>query len=92
LLHVFGTAANEQLPAVRRSARKFVEHWHRPDLKPTFNMEGVILQTVAPPEAVLLIRQPEDYYDEGEVIAATAVRYSSPIAGRIAAAPRRLMP
>jgi hypothetical protein len=29
---------------------------------------GVILKTVAPPEAVLLIRKPEDYYDEGEVV------------------------
>jgi hypothetical protein len=23
---------------------------------------------VAPPEAILLIRQPQDYYDEGEVV------------------------
>jgi hypothetical protein len=30
--------------------------------------EGVILQTLAPPEAILLIRPPEDYYDEEEVI------------------------
>jgi hypothetical protein len=30
--------------------------------------EGVILQTLAPPEAILLIRKPEDYYDEGEVV------------------------
>jgi len=30
--------------------------------------EGVILQTSAPREAVVLIRKPEDYYDEGEVV------------------------
>jgi hypothetical protein len=28
----------------------------------------VVLQTLAPPEAVLLMRKPEDFYDEGEVI------------------------
>jgi len=28
----------------------------------------VVLRTEAPPEAVLLIRQPEDFYDEGEVV------------------------
>jgi hypothetical protein len=28
----------------------------------------VILSTVAPPPAVLLIRKPEDFYDEGEVV------------------------
>ena len=30
--------------------------------------QGMILQTSAPCEAVLLIRKPEDYYDEGEVV------------------------
>ncbi len=30
--------------------------------------QGVLLRTVAPPDAVLLIRPPEGYYDEGEVI------------------------
>jgi hypothetical protein len=45
-------------------ARKFAEHWAQPAL----NEGGVILKTVAPPEAILLIRQPEDYYDEGEVV------------------------
>ena len=29
---------------------------------------GVLLETVATPEAVLLVRRPEDYYDEGEVV------------------------
>jgi hypothetical protein len=29
---------------------------------------GVVLRTCAPPAAVLLIRQPEEYYDEGEVV------------------------
>jgi hypothetical protein len=27
-----------------------------------------VLKTVVPPDAVLLTRQPEDYYDEGEVV------------------------
>ena len=36
---------------------------------PAVVTEGVILQTLAPPEAIMLIRQPEDYYDEGEVVA-----------------------
>jgi hypothetical protein len=51
-------------------ARKFAANWAQPmpasytDL-PTL---GVILQTEAPPEAILLVRQPEDYYDEGEVV------------------------
>jgi hypothetical protein len=31
-------------------------------------LEGVIVQTLAPPEAILLIRKPEKYYDEEEVI------------------------
>lgn len=30
---------------------------------------GVVLETIAPPEAILLIRRPEGYYDEGEVVA-----------------------
>jgi hypothetical protein len=28
----------------------------------------VILEPLAPPEAILLVRQPEDYYDEGEIV------------------------
>lgn len=47
-------------------ARKFAEKWARP--VPGIKTEGVILKTIAPPEATLLIRQPEDYYDEGEVV------------------------
>jgi hypothetical protein len=31
--------------------------------------EGVVLQTLAPCEAILLIRQPDDYHDEREVVA-----------------------
>ena len=31
-------------------------------------LEGVILQTLAPPEAILLSRKPEKYYGEEEVI------------------------
>jgi hypothetical protein len=45
-------------------ARMFAEHWARPVL----GIEGVILKTIAPPEAILLIQQPGDYYDESEVI------------------------
>jgi hypothetical protein len=47
-------------------ARTFAEHWSQDGLSAEF--QGVVLQTEAPPEAVLLIRQPEDYYDEGEVV------------------------
>jgi hypothetical protein len=53
-------------------ARDFAERWARP-LRPIFPEQlpihgGVILQTVVSPDAVLLIREPEDYYDEGEVV------------------------
>jgi len=48
-------------------ARKFAERWATP--VPGVVTEGVILQTLAPPEAIMLIRQPEDYYDEEEVVA-----------------------
>ena len=46
------------------TARSFAEHWSQARL----TNDGVILQTLAPPEVVLLIRQPEKYYDEGEVV------------------------
>jgi hypothetical protein len=54
-------------------ARTFAEHWSQPvppfpSANPLPPMRGVILRTVAPPEAILLIRQPEEYYDEGEVV------------------------
>lgn len=29
---------------------------------------GVVLETIAPPDAILLVREPEDYYDESEVV------------------------
>jgi hypothetical protein len=45
-------------------ARKFAEHWASPEL----SSSGVLLQTEVPPAAVLLTREPEDYYDEGEVV------------------------
>jgi hypothetical protein len=32
------------------------------------NLRGVILRTRAPADAILLIRPPEDYFDEGEVV------------------------
>jgi hypothetical protein len=46
-------------------ARHFAANWEHPELKPP--MRGVVLQTLAP-DAVLLMRKPEDFYDEGEVI------------------------
>lgn len=46
----------------REIARKFAENWAK------FPPGGVVLRTVAPPEAILLVREPEDYYDEGEVV------------------------
>jgi hypothetical protein len=45
-------------------AHKFAEHWAQPSIEST----GIVLKTLASPEAVLLTRQPEDYYDEGEVV------------------------
>jgi hypothetical protein len=42
------------------------EHWTRFALKK--DDWGIVLKTLAPPEAVLLIRKPEDYHDEGEVV------------------------
>jgi hypothetical protein len=45
-------------------AANFAAHWQQPDI----SIESVVLQTLAPPKAILLIRKPEDYYDEGEVV------------------------
>ena len=46
-------------------AATFATHWEQPEL----GSESVILQTVAPPGAVLLIRPREEGdYDEGEVV------------------------
>ena len=36
--------------------------------QPTARFAGVVLESVAPPTAILLIRQPEDWYDEGEIV------------------------
>jgi hypothetical protein len=44
-------------------ARTFAENWA--SLKESV---PVVLRAEVPPEAVLLIRQPEDFYDEGEVV------------------------
>lgn len=44
----------------RTIARKFAERWRDPN--------GVVFETLAPPNAVLLIRKPENHYDEGEVV------------------------
>jgi hypothetical protein len=43
-------------------ARSFGEHWKQ------ISPGGVILRTVAPSEAILLVRENVDYYDEGEVV------------------------
>ena len=45
-------------------ARRFAEHWEKPEL----NSKGVLLRATVPAKAVLLVRQPEDYFDEGEVV------------------------
>jgi hypothetical protein len=45
-------------------AREFAEQRTHPE----FQVEGVVLQAVVPAEAILLVRKPEDYYDEGEVV------------------------
>jgi len=53
------------------TARTFAEHWSQPIShvsEPRHDFQGVVLRTLAPCDAVLLIRQPEDYYDEGEVV------------------------
>jgi hypothetical protein len=43
-------------------ARAFAEHWV------TADRQSVVLETVAPGESILLVREQEGYYDEGEVI------------------------
>jgi hypothetical protein len=47
-------------------ARNFAENWVDPD----FGIEGILLKTCAPQEAILLMRQRWDdgYYDEDEVV------------------------
>jgi hypothetical protein len=50
----------------RETARNFAEQ-RRPDCGQK-DPGGVILRTIAPREAVLLIRKRVDYYDEGEVV------------------------
>jgi hypothetical protein len=52
-------------------ARKFTEHWAQAQAMADASLKldgGVILKTTAAAEAVLLIREPCDYYDEGEVV------------------------
>ena len=44
----------------RAVARKFAEG----KVHPEFQLEGVVLQAVVPAEAILLVRKPEDYYDD----------------------------
>jgi hypothetical protein len=56
------------------TARSFAAHWSdaadelQARSPPIDAQRGIVLKTVVPPEAVLLTRQPEDYYDEGEVV------------------------
>jgi hypothetical protein len=47
-------------------ARRFAEHWAK--AVPGAYFEGLVLQTMAEAEAILLVRQPQDYYDEAEVV------------------------
>jgi hypothetical protein len=59
-------------------AQKFAEHWTRAAASLAASRfytdpigpddQGVVLQSSVPREAVLQIRKPEDYYDEGEVV------------------------
>ena len=58
--HIYGFAWTTDVAV----ARKFAAHW----ASHHFNSEGVVLETLAPPQAILLIRKPENYYDEGEVV------------------------
>lgn len=46
----------------RETARVFAEQRRR------LPQGAVVLQTVAPAEAILLVREPEDWFDEGEVV------------------------
>ena len=48
------------------TARKFAENWAQSFSG--YSGDGVILKTRAPGKAILLVRRPEDYYDEGEVV------------------------
>lgn len=41
---------------------KFAAHWQ------DVLGDGIVLETLAPPEAIMHVRRPQDYYDEGEVI------------------------
>jgi hypothetical protein len=53
-------------------ARKFAEHWAQPvpvieGADPILGVfEGVVLKTLAPRGAILMVRKPGEYYDEGE--------------------------
>jgi hypothetical protein len=50
------------------TARLFAEHWSQSMTGDRDAFQGVVLKTMAPPDAVLLVRQPEKYFDEGEVV------------------------
>jgi hypothetical protein len=49
-------------------AAAYSSHGHVIPRGAPLRLQGVLLRTVAPPEAVLLIREREDYYDEDEVV------------------------
>ena len=61
----YGFSWTTEIDTARSFAAPLVTSHSRVGLSP---MHGVVLRTVAPPDAILLIRQPEDYYDEGEVV------------------------
>jgi hypothetical protein len=58
--HRYGFAWSTDLPIARNFAQQRAH--------PALGMEGVVLRTLAPPNAVLLVRLPGDSFDEGEVV------------------------
>jgi hypothetical protein len=56
-------------------ARRFAERWasvsaelRASGFQPALTGGGVLMRALAPAAAILLMREPEDYYDEGEVV------------------------
>jgi hypothetical protein len=63
---LYGFSWTTDVIVARGFAQKYQDNAQAdPDRRWTW---GIVLRTCAPPEAILLIRQPEDYYDEGEVV------------------------
>jgi hypothetical protein len=49
-------------------ARRFAERWAQPIPGAGPKIGGILLKTTAPADAIMLVREPCDYYDEGEVV------------------------